>query len=349
MADLLPYGMLASRAAEGGRPNPYLSRASPVAPAGILAHAGGDGDPGSFAAFRPPHGVPVTFGPPHGAGAAPFSFFGAVTAHTGSHVNLWCNGSAVYHYACYPDANNELRSVFQLEEETIPQTIVFCRNPCYEPSSHFCTAPRYEVPATKQGGGAGEVADLSNIWQLNRFLREAESRVQSVDKTSRAYRNACDVIKHWKPLGVVRQWVHPSRSKRYGGAIALTVEGRAIVKNNFGTALHAGTRLFLVIRRERIKGAALGETLSTFRVVPYACTQGEPRPPLKSLISRDCTQGVGVTYPVGHPDFEIGDAIRLGTVLETTRCEPLVCSSPEDLTPLKAGWLPPTTIHLCIA
>lgn len=158
--------------------------------------------------------------------------------------------------------------------------------------------------------------------QLNEWLANTTTR-EGVSSTVK-YPTADDVLKEWRPYGVVKTEVAPNNSWNYGKRsesriINFIVYGRVSTFNLFGTGVSAGDKLYLVVRKEvvfvKVKGAEQPE--HTWVITPLSLQKRSPK--VEDLLhyasSWQSTTDEALKRESSFDD--IGTAVFLGTAAES--------------------------------
>jgi hypothetical protein len=188
---------------------------------------------------------------------------------------FWAQETVPHHYIAMHDERDPDTATFA--KNLGPGMLVLSRCTNRIPSEG--TAPHYSVPENSN------TAQLMEVTQLNQWL----------EKKSHLYKNADQIMREWKLLGVIKVEVAPNSQSNYGRRapgrmMNLIVGHRVSLLNIFGKDIVDGMKLFIIVKKCKCRSVAKrhrdgGEREAScmrWRLLPYAHKNNQ-KPPLQAL------------------------------------------------------------------
>ena len=217
---------------------------------------------------------------------------------------FWAQETVPHHYIAMHDERDPDTVAFT--KNLGPGMLVLARSPQRLPAGG--TAPHYSVPEN------GNTAQLMEVTQLNQWL----------EKNSQLYRNADQILREWKLLGVIKVEVAPNSQSNYGRRapgrmMNLIVGHRVSLLNIFGKDIVDGMKLFIIVKKCKCRsvakryrdGGSRESSTMRWRLLPYAHKNNQ-KPPLCALKYRemgdrgDMVTKYGSYYYVGKSGESMG-------------------------------------------
>lgn len=271
-----PYGAGASVFSPS--PAPSVAFGAPARPAGLSAP------------------FPVTSGPGVGASRLGLPFPTDGFYHDARGPGWPTNNTVPHHYITLPDAESAISSA--RHRELGEYMLCFARNPTGAPPDG--RRHRFELPEE------ANTVELLEVNMLNEWLRD-----NTLDrKREPYYKNADELLREWKLLGVIKTEVAPNRPNNYGEratsrVMNLIVNGRVPTFNLWGGEVQAGADLYFLVRKEMVVGQKGVPSKVAWTIRPYT-SRIKQRPGPEELRNAD-GDGFGRWIYVGKAGESIFD------------------------------------------